>query len=204
MQFTHPSSTKKQTKMNMAPLIAIVAVCMFGLIYLVLDWVREEIKHQREDKQEIEDYDKVARALDQHEKRNYNPLHPYQGFATPLILTRPLVVKHSSTTQKATKTRPLAGRRSFPTPTASVTRPLGALALKSEAGGFGLNTAVGLEALTKNTTGLGNTAVGAGTTAHGLAPARPTLGSNTTGGFNTAIGTISKMRSEPCERIWKR
>ena len=69
---------------------------------------------------------------------------------------------------------------------------------------FGLNTAVGLEALTKNTTGLGNTAVGAGTTAHGLAPARPTLGSNTTGGFNTAIGTISKMRSEPCERIWKR
>jgi hypothetical protein len=108
MQFNHPSSTKKQTKMNMAPLIAIVAVCMFGLIYLVLHWVREEIKYQREDKQEIEDYDKtmlVARALDQHEKRNYNPLHPYQGLATPVILTQPLVVKRLSSSPPATTTR---------------------------------------------------------------------------------------------------
>ena len=93
--------------MNMAPLIAIVAVCMFGLIYLVLDWVRDQIKDQREDKQEIEDYDKtqlVARALDQHEKRNYNPLRPYQGFPTPVILTRPLVVKRSSSAPPATTT----------------------------------------------------------------------------------------------------
>jgi hypothetical protein len=105
MQFNNPSSTKKQTKMNMAPLIAIVAVCMFGLIYLVLDWVRDEIKDRREDKQEIEDYDKtqrVARALDRHEKRNYNPLRPYQGFPTPVILTRPLVVKRSSPAPPAT------------------------------------------------------------------------------------------------------
>jgi len=95
--------------MNMAPLIAIVALCMFGLIYLVLGWVRNEIKDRREDKQEIEDYDKiqrVARALDHHEKRNYNPLRPYQGFPTPVILTRPLVVKRSSSAPLATTTRP--------------------------------------------------------------------------------------------------
>ncbi len=96
--------------MNMAPLIAIVAVCMLGLIFLVLNWVREEIKHQREDKQEIENYKTtlVARALDQREKRNYNPLRPYQGLATPVILTRLLVVKRSGSSPPAptTTTRP--------------------------------------------------------------------------------------------------
>jgi len=64
------------------------------------------------------------------------------------------------------------------------------LALFSNVGGpmegdGSLNTAVGVEALTENTTGFSNTAVGGGSAGNGVFAA---LGSNTTGNGNTAVG----------------